>query len=138
MTVDGWTALSIGAILGDSDAENMAWKRAINAVSKQVQALRAGVDSPLQVNVVYHVDGRLVPNEFEGVRTGRFDKRNAHLLVQAAVPAVPTVDRNAVLLDLLRRAVDEAEKFAAAKGISDHGLRGIRQIVTQLPSLPEA
>jgi len=44
-------ALSIGAVLGDADSENMAWKRAINALSRQVQSLRDGVESPVRVNV---------------------------------------------------------------------------------------
>ena len=123
--------LSIGAILGDSDAENMAWKRAINALTKQAQARRADVSSPLGVNVVYHVNGRLVPNEFEGVRTGWFDKERRHLVVQAAVPDEPTDDRSAVLLTLLHASIDEAERFARSKGLAD-SLPELRALVEHL------
>ena len=73
----------IGAVLGDSDSENTTWKRAINALSKQVQSARQSVENPLRVNVVYDVDGKLARDEFEGVRTGIFRKSDRHLLVQA-------------------------------------------------------
>jgi hypothetical protein len=132
MTMQGDVpALSIGAVLGDADAENMSWKRAINALSKQVQAIREGVTSPVRLNVVYHVDGKLVPNEFEGVRTGRFDQRAVHLMVQAAVPVGPVEDRQAVLLSLLQDAVLEAERFAQKKGLADE-LAAIRAVVRRL------
>jgi hypothetical protein len=121
--------LSIGAILGDSGSENMAWKRAINDLSKRVQVRRAGLTSPLCLNVIYHVDGRMVPNDFEGVRTGRFDRKTAHLTVQTAVPLEPADDRRAVLFALLDAAVSEAESFAATKGIAQAGLLEIRALV---------
>ena len=60
-------ALSIGAVLGDSDPVNRAWKREINALSRKVEEISAGVSTPLRVNVIYHVDGRLAPNEFAGM-----------------------------------------------------------------------
>lgn len=110
--------LSIGAVLGDSDLESMAWKRAINSLSREVKALRDGVNSPLHVNVVFHVDGKVAPNEFEGVRTAKFDEPAAHLMVQAAVPSGPVEDRRGVLEGLLRTSVDEAERFAAQSGLA--------------------
>jgi len=84
--------LSIRAVLGDADAENGAWKRAINAVSGALQSRRSDVSSPLCLNVVFHVNGRLVPNDFAGVRTGRLDPQARHLVVQAAVPDEPADD----------------------------------------------
>lgn len=124
--------LSIGTILGDSGAANMAWKRAINDLSKQVQARREGLASPLCVNVIYHVDGRAVPNEFSGVRTGRFDRKHSHLAVQAAVPLEPADDPRAVLLGLLKDSVKEAEKFARLKGITNTGLPVVNALVEGL------
>lgn len=123
--------LSIGAVLGDPDAESMAWKRAIGALAKQVRSLREGAESPLHVNVVYHVDGRLVANEFTGVRTGRFDRGTRHLMVQAAVPREAVEDRTKVLLELLRNSIDEAESFAVGKGIATD-LGAIRALVSVL------
>ena len=123
--------LSVGAVLGDSDAENVAWRRAISALGKQIQEVRRGVHSPLRLNVVYHVDGKLVPNEFTGVRTSRFRKKDAHLLVQAAVPPGATKDRRAVLVGLLDEAVTEAEDFARQRGISEN-LAEIRDVIRML------
>lgn len=111
--------LSIGAVLGDSDAENRAWKEAIASLSREVAAQRDGVVSALAVNVVFHVHGKLKPNTFGGVRTGRFDSTGSHLLVQAAVPKDFAGDRRDVLLWLLRDALSEAEGFAQRRGLAD-------------------
>jgi hypothetical protein len=123
--------LSVGAVLGDSDSESLAWRRAIGSLGKQVMGAREGVESPLRVNVVFHVDGKLVPNEFTGVRTGRFSKSDSHLLVQAAVPAGPVEDRRRVLLALLTEGIREAEAFARERGIAESldAIRAIAQIV---------
>ena len=119
--------LSIGVVLGDSDPTSLAWKRSMVALAKEVVASRGGVESPLRVNVVFHVDGRLVPNEFEGVRTGRFSRKDNHLMVQVAVSGVPVAESRTLLLNLLEQAVGEAEVFARARGIADElaGLHGI-------------
>ena len=111
--------LSIGSVLGDSDVESMAWKRAISLLGKRIQVAREGLDSPLRVNVVFHADGRLAPNEFEGVRTGRFSRMDSHLVVQAAVPTGAAADRHDTLLGLLQEAVDAAVAFGKAEGIAD-------------------
>jgi hypothetical protein len=124
-------ALAIGAVLGDSDAGNMAWSRAIGALSLQAQERRQGVNAPVRLNVAYHVDGRLVPNEFTGVRTGRFDKRTNRLVVQAAVPGDSVEDKRKVLMGLLNDAVDEAERYLRQKKLAA-GLPEIRGIVEQL------
>lgn len=124
--------LSIGAVL-DSDAESSAWKLAINALSKQVISLRESVQGAVRVNVVFHIDSKFTPNEFVGVRTGRFSKKDSHLLVQAAVPSGSANDRRAVLLALLSDAVDEAEIFVRKRRIADD-LDYIRAVVEGLPT----
>lgn len=133
MTVGAGSALAIGAILGDSDMESMAWSRAIGALSQRVETLSLGLTSPLRVNVVFHVDGKLAPNEFVGVRTGRFSKGKSLLVVQAAVPPGPGEDRRTVLLRLLDDAVDEAETFARKRRIADD-LGEIRALIEGLPA----
>lgn len=130
MTADAVPVLQIGAVLGDSDMESMAWSRAIGTISREAEVLSAGSDSPIRVNVIYHVDGRLAPNEFEGVRTGRFSKASSLLVVQAAVPA-KVEDRRAVLLALLGDAAAEAERFAVRKKLAG-GLPEILGLVRQL------
>lgn len=74
-------ALSIGAVLGEWDAENKASKLSISELGKGVLAPRENRTSPLNLNVVFHVDGKLAPNDFIGVRTGRFSKGSSHLVV---------------------------------------------------------
>ena len=133
MTVDAGPALAIGAILGDSDMESMSWSRAIGALSQRVETLSLGLTSPIRVNVVFHVDGKLAPNEFAGVRTGRFNKGKSLLVVQAAVPPGPADDGRAVLLRLLADAINEAETFARKRRIAD-GLDEIRALIESLPA----
>lgn len=124
-------ALAVGAVLGDSDSGSMAWSRAIGDLSMRVQRLREGVDAPIRLSVAYHVDGRLARNDFEGVRTGRFDKRANRLVVQVAVDGVSGEDKQAILISLLHDAVDEAERYLRKKRLATD-LPEIRGIVDQL------
>ena len=124
--------LSIGVVYGGTWSIDESWRPDIQRVMQEVMALRHGVESPLNVNVVFHVDGELLPPvDFEGVRTGRFSRKSMHLMVQAAVPN-DALDKRAVLLDLLRAAAVEAEAFARRKGIAA-GLNGLRGIVDAMP-----
>ena len=126
-------ALSIGAVYGGTWSIDESWKPVIRRVMQQVIAMRRGVESPLNVNVVFHVDGELLPPvDFEGVRTGKFSRRSMHLMVQAAVPRHALNDQRVVLLGLLRTAVTEAEAFALRRGIAAD-LSAIRGIVDALP-----
>lgn len=121
--------LSIGVVYGGTAAIDVVWKPAIQRIMKAVITHREGRQSPLCVNVVFHVDGEhLPPVEFEGVRTGRLSRKRMELMVQAAVPPEPVVDRCEVLLGLLREAVAEAEALARRKGIADD-LNEIRAVV---------
>ncbi|GAB3933039.1 hypothetical protein GCM10029976_039820 [Kribbella albertanoniae] len=89
--------LSVGPVLGDSDRENMEWKKAINSLDKRVRSACEGLDGPLRGERRSYVDGRLVPNEFVGFRTGRFSRKDSHLMVHATVPVGPVEDRDGVL-----------------------------------------
>jgi hypothetical protein len=109
----------------------MAWSRAIGALSRKIKELSVGLSTPVRVNVVYHVDGRIAPNEFEGVRTGRFNSANALLVVQAAVPA-PMPDRpQELLLELLAAAIASAEAFARRRNLADD-LSDLRAVVERV------
>lgn len=124
--------LSIGAVLGGTDPETDAWQSAIGGIMHQVIAARAGVTSPLRVNAVFFVRGDVSPSlDFTGVRTGRFSRKDAHLMVQAAVPEGDVEDRTQALLELLRAAIDEAETFARRRRVADN-LAGLRALVASL------
>jgi hypothetical protein len=126
-------ALSIGVVFGGTPAVDEAWRPETQRLMKAVIAARDGVVSPLAVNVVFHVDGHLLPPvDFEGVRTGSFSRKLNLLMVQAAVPTDSLEDRRAVLLALLRKAVDEAEAFAKRRKIAD-ALPEVRGVVESLP-----
>lgn len=123
--------MSIGGVMGDTDLENVKWKKHINALIKEVEKASEGVDSRLRINVVFHVDGKIAPNEFTGIRTSRFSKKESELMMQAAVPKSIVGNYDEHLLNLLKRAIDEAEIYAIKKKIAQ-GLPEIRAIVSDL------
>ena len=127
MSVEAVPALLLGAVLGDSDAKSMAWSRVIGALSREVEQLSVGLSTPVRVNVVYHVDGRVAPNEFEGIRTGRFNNAKSLLVVQAAVPADMPDEPEGLLLELLEASMVAAESFARQRRLADSlpALRGL-------------
>ena len=129
---EGEPALSVGAVLEGYDPESNAWRQAIVDVGKRVMAAREGVAGPLRLNVVFHVPGPGKPNDYVGVRTGRFDKKSSHLMVQAAVPEGAVEDRVRTVIGLLEEAVDAAEVWARQRKVSDHlgEIRGVLSKVT--------
>jgi hypothetical protein len=84
-SVSDHPALAIGAVAGGPGA-NRGWADAVKALGRRVIEVREGVTSPLAVNVVYQIPGRFLEPEFAGVRTGRFSRKEARLLVQVALP----------------------------------------------------
>ena len=127
LTMQTVPAIYVGAIMGDSDSESI-WGRAIGELSGEVEGLSKGVVSPVGLSIVYHVDGRIAPNEFEGVRTGRFDRRANRLVVQAAIPRSPVDGKREMLVTALLAAIDEAERYVVRKGLAE-GLPEIRTLV---------
>jgi hypothetical protein len=123
--------LLIGAVLGDADAQSLAWSRVIGALSQRVERLSAGLASPVRLNLIYHVDGKIAPNEFDGVRTGRFDKAQSLLVMQAAVPRRAPDKPEALLVELLDAAVLAAETWGRRRGIAD-GLPTLRTLARQV------
>jgi hypothetical protein len=75
MPPDAPQAISIGAVV-ESRPENHEWRNAIRQLTIRIDDAQAGVASPLNLNVVFHVPGRTFKPEFSGVRTGRFSKRD--------------------------------------------------------------
>src|SRR5579862_1544074 len=99
-------ALSIGCVV-ESSLENRSWRDAIRAVTRRIADARGDADSPLSVNVVFHVPGRTLKPEFDGVRTGRYSKANQLLMVQVAVPELVPEDPDEYLLDAVSAAIAE-------------------------------
>ena len=93
----------------------------------------AGIETPLRVNIVFHVDGRIIHNEFVGVRTGSFFRATSTLVVQAAIAGGVVDDYNEVLLPVMGEAIDEAERWAVRKNVAA-GLPALRALVEKLQS----
>ena len=133
MTENMKTVLPIGAILGDGDSQTRAWGLAIGALSIRARLASEGLETPLRVNIVFHVDGRIIHNEFVGVRTGSFFRATSTLVVQAAIAGGVVDDYNEVLLPVMGEAIDEAERWAVRKNVAA-GLPALRALVEKLQS----
>jgi hypothetical protein len=130
---DDVPALSIGIAVGGTTPEARRWGDAAMELARHVKALRQGVQSPLNVNVVFQVPGEVVPVDFSGVRTGRYSPKDRLLLVQAAVPSdESTSDTRPVLLSLLQAAIEEAEAFAQRRAIADEPLQALRSLAARV------
>lgn len=103
---------SIGLVVGGRTPGNRAWTDEIARLTLEAVAARAGVEAPLNLNVVFHVAGNLVQPDFEGVRTGTFRKAERLLMVQVALAEPAPANPRAELLSLLQSAVAEAEAWS--------------------------
>jgi hypothetical protein len=123
--------LSIGSVVGGPRADNAQWREGITRLSRRVAEARSGVRSPLNVNVVFQVPGKMLTPDFEGVRTGKFSKKDSLLMIQVALPEQLPGDVDANLRDRLEAAVDEGERWARARGLADD-LAEIRSLIMAL------
>lgn len=129
MSAPEWV-FAVGTVLGDSDSESLAWKRATTILSKEVRTLAADLSCPVRLNVIFHIDGRLRPITFLGVRARRINAEPNLLVVDVGVTKDPVDDARAYLLASLVSAVSEADKVVSSK--FREGLREIRAVVAQL------
>ena len=119
MTDEEPPVLSIGAVQ-DLSPEINAWWAEIRRLALAVQEIRQGTpDGPLNVNVVFHIEGGLVQPEFRGVRSGSYSKRTKHLMIQVAIEHDVSVDKRQKVVELFRAAISEAEEYAKRKRIAD-------------------
>lgn len=130
-TVSAQPALAIGAIVG-GPGTSREWSEAVRQLGRRVIALRGEVSSPLALNVVYQIPGRFLEPEFEGVRSGRFSRKEALLLVQVALLGDPPSDASAEVHRLLRQALAVAEDFAQQEGMIEGGLTELRALLNRL------
>jgi hypothetical protein len=122
-------ALSVGAIVGGITDTPQRWGDAAMALSRQLGAARDSADSPIKVNVVYHVPGEIWVPDFQGVRRGRYSKTDRDLMVQVAVPdgdySISVMER------LLWSAVAEAEDFGHRRKLFAGELSEVRRLATE-------
>jgi hypothetical protein len=123
--------LSIGSVVGGVGAAARAWNEPLKDLTQRVMEARVGVESPLKLNVVFHVPGEVLDFDEEYVRTGRYDSRTRHLMVQATFPRIAPADPEGFLLARLSEAVGEAEHWVRQRGVAD-SLPGLRRLVESL------
>ncbi len=111
-------ALSIGIIIGGRTPRNRAWIDELNKLTEDVMRVRADIEAPLNLNVVFHVAGNLLQPEFEGVRTGSFRKADMLLMVQVALVESAPSNARAHLLAMMKIAVAEAETWSLRKRLA--------------------
>lgn len=124
-------ALSTGIIEGGWTPSMPAWRKSLDKFMNQLSDARRGVQTPLNVNVIFHVRGNLVQPDFEGVRTGYYGKKENCLIVQVAVPEVASDDPDEEIWRYLSDAVAEAERWARRRKIAED-LSALRQMVSDL------
>jgi hypothetical protein len=124
-------ALAIGAVAG-GPGTSREWSEAVRQLGRRVIAMREGVCSPLAVNVVYQIPGRFLEPGLEGVRSGRFSRKEARLLIRAALPSNPSSDAAAEVFRLLQDAVALAEDVARQEGMIESELTEIRVFLDRL------
>lgn len=78
----------VGTVFGGPEAPATQAYRVVNKVMCMIADERDALISPSDggLNVVFHVSGSLSKVTFEGVRTGRFVRKEKMLMVQVAVP----------------------------------------------------
>lgn len=109
---------SIGSVVGGRTAGNRAWTDEIARLTSEVVAARAGMEAPLNLNVVFHVAGNLIQPDFEGVRIGTFRKAQRLLMVQVALSEAAPPEPRPELLGLLEDAVAEAESWSIRRRVA--------------------
>jgi hypothetical protein len=124
-------ALSIGSIEGGSSPSMSRWRDAITSLTIEVERAVQDVQSPLNVNVIYQIPGSILQPDFEGVRTGHYSRKDASLIVQAALPDDAPDDAVSHIRHLLIAAIDEAEEWARRRSIAPD-LQALRQLAAQL------
>lgn len=124
-------SLAIGAVAG-GPGTSREWAEAVKQLGRRVIAVREGVTSPLAVNVVYQIPGHHLEPEFVGVRSGRFSRKDARLLIQVALPPEPSLEPDQDVRALLREAVELAEDFARQEGMIVGELDGLRGLLDRV------
>lgn len=126
--------LMIGSVEGGPDTDSR-WRDAERDLLVKLESLQGEGEAPFWVNVVYHYSGEFLHNDWTGVRTGTYSKKQGRLMVQAAVPddAEPGY---AVLVELLKRSVEAVEAWAKKKRLTDLPIQELRELTAALSADP--
>jgi hypothetical protein len=124
--------ISLGLITGGQNDEAKSWVQPWQEASASISEARGAAISPLALNVVFHVPGNILAPDYSGLRTGRFTRKDATLMVQVAMhgDGAPT-DAVSRLYDLVAEAIELAEEFAIRRKVTSEPLTELRNILTR-------
>lgn len=107
--------LTFGVLILGSSANSNRWEEVIWDLSRRVDCVAKNVESPLILNIVFHIPGNMLKPEFSGVRTGTYSKKLAALMVQVALPEELAEDVPAYIKHATHLAIDEAARWAVKR-----------------------
>jgi hypothetical protein len=98
----------ISSILGGPEVEGSEIDRAIKRV---IGLRRSGQEGDFgSLDVVFHIPGSMVSPDYQGLRTGKFSRKERMLMVQVSVP--PDIVRSDGAEGFVVRALEEAVRMA--------------------------
>jgi hypothetical protein len=113
-------ALSIGIKVGGLSAANRPTRERLAAFQRAVIRERAAFGNDgLRLNLVFNIPGPMFQPDFDGVAVSRYDHKNQHLLVHAAVPDAPSGNVDGYLRAVLLLVRGEAHDYAARRKVRD-------------------
>ena len=112
-------AISLGAIFGGP--ESTEGQRVFRQMSSAFVALRTA-ERPF-LNVVFHFPGSLLKPEHEGLRTGRFSKKDQGFMIQVAVPSsIAECEIRPQIAQFILQAIREAVEISKPRW-TKHGIQ---------------
>jgi hypothetical protein len=109
--------LSFGTVVGGATEKNRPWREAVRDLSGRVSSIAKGMDAPLKLNVVFHIPGNLLKPDYDGMRTGRYSKSEAALMIQIALPEEVPQDPAGYIKEATSAAIEEATRWAARRRV---------------------
>jgi hypothetical protein len=124
--------LSVGAIYGGVKSPAADWRAVLAPLTERLPGLRDGIESPLNMHVMFHAPGELLPDKARtGVRKAGYTKWINVVRVDVVLPRELPDDLAGHVRQAMADAVTVAEEFARDQGLADN-LPGLRAIVAQI------
>jgi hypothetical protein len=128
----GAETLSVGAIYGGMKSPATEWKAVLAPLTERLPGLRDAIESPLNMHVMFHVPGELLPDKaLTGVRKAGYTRWINLVRVDVVLPRELPDDLAGHIRQLMADAITVAEQFARDQGIADD-LPGLRAIIAQI------
>jgi hypothetical protein len=124
--------LSVGAIYGGMKSPAAEWKAVLTPLTERLPGLRDAIESPLNLHIMFHVPGELLPDKaLTGVRKAGYTRWINLVRVDAVLPRELPDDPAGHIRQLMADAIAVAEDFARDQGIADD-LPGLHAIIAQI------